>query len=426
MSLGKTGFFYGWVVVATGFLVTFVLGGAVYYPFGIFLKPMIADLGCSRGEAAIALSALMVVAGLLAPAVAAVMRKVSIRVLMGAGMTVVAVGLALLSTITQVWQLWVLLGGVVAAGIAFGTVVPATTMVNFWFVRRKSLAIGIVMAGVGVGTLVLAPVVARLIESLGWRDAWLVLAGLTFFLGAVPSLVFARSRPEDLGQLPDGCSGGAPAQEEPGRAGVERREPTGWGVRAALRTPALWLIAVFSAANLFAINMLTAHQVAHITDIGISPVAAAGALGLLVGVSTVGRLLGGVLGDRMKPSYLVAAACLMELLGLLLLMNSRGMGLVYGYVVLFGLSYGMILVLSPVMIAQYYGAKAYASLFATVNVGATLVAAVSPIMGGFVYDAVHSYAVPFAVCAGFSGVAAVCALLARPPGNAPLLGPNRG
>lgn len=415
MATTEKRFFYGWVIVGMGFLVNFAMGG-VYYSFGIFLKPMITDLGWMRGEANIAFSIMMITGGVLGPAVAAALSRFGARKIMPAGVILAAIGVFLSSMVSQIWHLWLTFGVVVGVGMAFGTFLPLYTMINFWFVRRRALAMGIVASGVGVGTFVLAQVVAHLIDSLGWRAGWVALAGIVLVIGAVPPLILARDKPEDIEQLPDGSTGTASTEQSVSPLVKEVYiTPVEWEARAALRTPALWLLVVSGCANMFALNMASAHQVAYLTDMGISSVVAARALGLLVGVSTLGRLIGGVLGDRIEQRFLIAIACLMQVIGLIIFTRVQTMGLVYAYVLLFGLAYGAMLVLQPVIIAAYYGAKGFARLQAIVWLIATPVLASSPILGGYVYDAVHSYTIPFSVCAGFCALGGVCALLARPP-----------
>ena len=416
MDIKKGRFFYGWVIVGVGFLVNFAIGGCVFYSFGIFLKPMIADLGCMRGEANIAFSIMMIVQCMIGPVVAVALSKFGTRRVLLAGTVTMVIGLLLLSRVAQLWHLWLVFGVVIGMGMGFGTFLPTVTMVNFWFVKRRSLAMGIVVSGVGVGTLILAPVVAYLIDSVGWRTSWLVLAGAMLVFAVIPPLIFARNRPEDVGQLPDGVATIASTKQDVAllKRGVYVT-PVEWEPRDALKTPTLWLLAVSGGANMFALNMLSAHQVAHLTDMGIPTLVAAGALGILVGVSTLGRLTGGVLGDRIGPRYLIAIACLMQVIALIIFINAQTMVWVYVYVLLFGLAYGAILVLQPVIMAAYYGTKAFARLQAIVMFICAPILAGSPMLGGYMYDATHSYAIPFSICAGFCAVGVICALLARPP-----------
>ncbi len=404
------------MIVAVSFLALAIEGGCIFYSFGIFLKPMIEELGVGRAGGTAAFTVFQLVVGMSSLLVAVIIGKFGCRLPMAIGFTIAAIGMALLSRITEVWQLWLLYGVVVGGGVAFGHLLALTTLVNFWFVKRKSLAIGIVVAGMGAGPLFFSRFIASMVETIGWRSSWQVLAGAVFLFAAVPALIFIRNRPEDVGQVVDGVSGGVPAgNERPLHKKKVSISSAEWDVRSGLKTRALWLIVIFACANQFTLNMMNTHQVAHLTDIGIAPVVAAGSLGLMVGISGAGRFMGGALGDRIKPRYLVAVALIVEIIALLIFINADSMVMVYFYVVMLGFPYGMILVLHMVMIGNYYGAKAYAKLASVVMFVTTPIYAVGPLLGGYMYDSFSSYILPFSICAGFLAIGFICALLVRPP-----------
>lgn len=415
MAAKRNKIFYGWVIVALGFMVMVSAGSCVFYSFGIFLKPMIADIGASRGAATIAYSIMMAIQGLLAPVVASLIGKFGTRKLMTAGLTLAVIGLALMSTATQTWHLFLFFGVLTGTGVALGHFLPLSTMATFWFTQKRALVIGIIMAGAGAGTFVMAPTIAYLIEHIGWRSTWLVLAGIVFTLAVIPSAIFARTRPEDVGLLPDGRQS-SPLEHLP--VNIDRKPSSlvdDWDIKSALKTPAIWMITIFNSANVFSMMMMNNHQVAHLTDMGFSPVIAASTLGILGGISAIGRLSSGALGQRVTLRYLIAIAFLMEAIGLVIFMNAQTTAAIYAYVILFGLAAGSIVVLHIAMIGDYYGAKGYAFLASTVMVITTIVGAGSPVFGGYVYDAVQSYSIPFYTCAGASVIGGICALLAKPP-----------
>jgi len=112
----------------------------------------------------------------------------------------------------------------------------------------------------------------------------------------------------------------------------------------------------------------------------------------------------------------MALACSMQAIGLTILINLQNIDLVcvYIYVVLFGVATGIILVLQPVILAAYYGTKGFSRLSIIIII-LVPVGAISPVFGGYVYDIVHSYTIPFGICTGLCVLGAICALLAQPP-----------
>jgi MFS family permease len=240
----------------------------------------------------------------------------------------------------------------------------------------------------------------------------MVMAGVVAVLAFVPTLLLARDRPEEMGLAPDGDD---VARPDGRRRPAPAPQPGEWRMRNAFRTPALWLIALMASANIFALSMITTHQVIHLEDIGIAPVAAASALGLMVGVSSIGRLAGGVAGQWLQLRYVAAAASAIQVVGLVMLTFATGLPMVYAYVLLFGFGYGAVVILFPSMVGAYFGRKVYSRLFGALFAIVSVLGAAAPAFAGYVFDASKSYLLPFSMAAGFCAVAAAGSLLNRPP-----------
>ena len=118
------------------------------------------------------------------------------------GLLLIAVGLVAAAQATSLWQIYVGYGLGVGVGIGL-SYVPSVAAVQRWFVRRRGTASGIAVAGIGVGTLIGAPLAHQLIAHLGWRQTYLVLAALTV-VGAAVSGALVRPAPERYGLTPDG------------------------------------------------------------------------------------------------------------------------------------------------------------------------------------------------------------------------------
>lgn len=407
------GVFYGWVLVGLGASVFAVSSGAVYYTFGVYIGPVVEEMGWSRGATSIAFSLFTIINGGTGPFVAMLIERIGVRRAMLAGQVLVIAGLYMLSLMTHLWHLYALYGVLLGIGLGSTSYVSMTTLFNTWFTRRRSLAIGIAMAGSGLGTVIMAPMIRYLIEVIGWRDSWRVLAAVAFVFAFVPTLILARDRPQDVGLEPE-----RDAQSTPGD--VKRRmrpynTAVDWTARSAFRTPALWLITFMAFSNSFALSMMTSHQVIHLEDVGIAPVVAASALGLMVATSSAGRLACGVLGQWFQLRYVAAVALSLQVVGLLLLMFARNLPMVYAYVICFGPAYGTMVILFPSIVGAYFGRKSYAYIFGILFAIVSLASAGSPLLAGYVFDALGSYRIPFSAAATISALAACAALLAKPP-----------
>src|SRR6266478_3107024 len=193
--------FYGWFVVSAAFAVTFVgFGGA--YTFSAFVESLQQDFGASRGSVSLVFSlagflyfGLGIVSGPLAD-------RFGSRRLAVAGMILTGLGLAAASAARSLPEVYAAYGLGVGLGVGLAYV-PAVGAVQRWFVRRRGLASGLAVSGIGVGTLVMPPLASLFIEYLGWRHAYLMLGGLAAVVGAGMALMIAND-PHDRGLAPDG------------------------------------------------------------------------------------------------------------------------------------------------------------------------------------------------------------------------------
>lgn len=409
--------FYGWIALIGAMLVYFGMCGDVYYAYGVFLPVMCEDLGWSRFALSGPYTAYLIAGGLIGPLAGISVSKFGARKNIIAGNLVATLGLLGMSFIREIWHAYLFFGIFIGASLAFGTYIATTTIVNDWFTRRRTLAMGLLVAAGGISGFAFPPLISWLISSLGWRLSWVCLAGIHLVLVVVVGGMLIRNKPEEVGQVPDGEVTresredvvGSPAQRQ------VYQTPVDWGVKNALRTPALWLMMIFSVANMFTLTFLAIHQVAYLQDMGFSSMVAATALGLLVGMSVVGRLVCGALGSRFEGRYLAIACLTGFAIGVIILMNARALPLVYLYAVLSGISYGGIVVLMPSMFGAYFGRAHFARIIGWGSPITTLLGAASPLVAGFIYGATGTYTAAFWVAIAFLGVGVVCAFLARPP-----------
>jgi MFS family permease len=410
MVIGEKRFFYGWVIVATGFLIYAMFGGGLYYAYGVFFPVMMAEIGFSRGVGATAVSLMLLFQGLAGP-IGIVVNRIGVRKVMIAGNILMIITMVLMSRVTEVWHIYITYGFLAAMAICTSGVIPILTMINNWFRQFRGRAMSIAMAGVSIGTMILAPLSGYLIEVIGWRQTWLVLAGFASVFALLPAIFLAKSRPEEIGQTVDGKKVEPAVEAAPVPADSSRD----WETKAALKTPALWLIAVMGSTTMFSLSILSTHQVAHLQDIGISPVVAASATGFLAGISIVGRLGGGALGDRFNPRYTAAACCALQAIALIIFMNARVLPLIYTYVIVFGFAYGALLVLFPTLLGDYFGRNNFSTIFGIASAMQIVIGAIGAAFAGFTFDAFGSYSVALTTAAIVVVCGGICILLARPP-----------
>ncbi len=409
--------FYGYAIAVSAFLIFAVLGG-VYYGLAVFAPVMAEDLGWSASAFGAAFSVFALVSGITAPLAGAFVVRFGPRLAILGGSVLVASSFVLLSTTTRTWQFYTFIF-LLGTGVTLGARLPAQQLVGNWFVLRRSLFLGLVLSGAGLGGLVITTLAAGLVSATGsWRTSWLALA-LLMVLPVLLSLLLLRNGPEELGQRPDGAN-----QEPDFKTGVAAQRPANcvyqtegqWETGTALRTPAFWLISLAGGVMFFLLQAMTAHQVAYLAgEAGMDLAVAASALGLIAGSSVIGRLAAGWLGDRVEPRYVMAGLLLTMGLSLLILMAGQGLVALYIYVVLFGIGYGGMVVLPAAIFLNYFGSKRYAAIMGISMPAGNVLAVLSPVLVGGIKDASGSYLPAFVLMVGIAVAGSLCALLAKPP-----------
>jgi len=420
-TLRSDGGFYGWMALAGAALVYFGSCGIFYYTYGVFLPIMCDDLGWSRAAVAGGLSLGMLCVGLPSPLIGASIARFGPRVNMVFGNLLAALGLAGMSLAQEAWHVYFFFS-LSGLGVGFGLYMACTTVVNNWFVRKRSLGMGLVVAAGGLGGFLFPPLVTWLISTIGWQMSWVALAGIYFtFTVVIGGLILVRNKPEDLGQVPDGVSIEPVMEKERiSYHSIVYQSPVDWRVKQAIRKPATWLITTISAANFFAIGTISAHQVAYLKDVGFTPIIAAMSLSVLAGMSIVGRLGFGALALRFEVRHLAIASFAVQLIALAILLTTRNLTLIYVYAALFGISYGGLITALPTFVGGYYGRTHYAQILGLIFPVGMIFEAAGPVLAGTIYDATTTYTPAFATVAVISFVGFVSAILVRPPKAAPI------
>jgi MFS family permease len=421
MTPGKSRVFYGWIALSGAMLTAFVASGSFVYSYGVFLPVMCAEFGWSRAVLSLGLSLGLLCFGLPSPLFGVLVARFGPRANTILGNLLTALCLAGMSMVQEVWHVY-LLYSFTGLGAGIGGYIASTTVANNWFIRKRPLAMGLFLASAGLGGFVFPPLATVLISSIGWRMSWLVLAGIVFVAASLlGGVILIRNKPEDMGLVPDGIS----AESFEGVVTTEYRsgvglESEGWQIGQALREPATWIIAVFGAANYFALGTMVAHQVAYVRDLGFGPVVAALTMSLVSGLSIIGRAGFGALALRFNMKNLAAVFFGIQLIALAILLTSHNLVLIYIYAILFGVSNGALLTAVPTFVGAYYGRVHYAQIVGVIFALGIAFEAAAPAIAGVIYDATTTYTLAFSIVAAFSLVGFICLFLARQP-KPPLL-----
>lgn len=407
--------FYGWVILAALSAIYFFAVGTVVYGFSVIIPEMIRDMGWSRSEASLGFSILVLMLGLLGPAAAYLLRRFGARKIMWTGSLIAVAGTLGCYVMGSLLQYYLAIG-VIAMGMALLGGVACTHTLTNWFARKRALALGVFLSMGGLGAFFAAPVISLLVQTTGnWRHAWLVMAGATL-LGGVLAVIFVRDTPEDAGTFIDGIdpalAAANPAAPPPSR--VHQTELS-WAVKDAMQTMPFWITVAAAAAAVFGFLMANSQGVLHLRDLGISPITAASAIGVIGLTGAGGRLVSGYLGDHIDLRYLLSGGLVLEIAAIIMLLYADTVLMTYVSAIVLGAGNGMAFVCSPALLANYYGNRNYAGLIAVHGLVVILLAASAPVIASRAFEAIGSYTPVFLAFAVIALIPAVITLLMRPP-----------
>jgi MFS family permease len=400
--------FYGWWIVAATFVIVFFGHGIAFYSFSVFMKPLEAHFGWSRTTISLGVVIWALMYGLSGPIVGLCIDKLGARAVIAFSALLVGVSYVLLGSLNSLAMLYVLMffAGIGSAGV---TTVPSQTLISNWFEKYRGRAMGIMMTGVGLGGLTMPPVSNAIITAFDWRVSFRV-GGLLLLLMIMPlAALVVRTRPADMGLQADGV-----ADEGKGQGVQQERELAGLSVRRALGTLSFWMLFAACVLQIFGVSGLTVHFVACVDDAGVSSQAASIFWGLAVGFSVAGRLLFGLLADRLNPRNLMAltnmghgvAVTVMLIFFLHLSIHSAASLLPFS--VIYGLAMGGTSVLFPVLVGRCFGLLNFSKLLGLLMSGFALGVVGGPLIAGRVFDTTGSYATAlliFAIAFAASGFA---------------------
>ena len=379
-------FFYGWVIVGAVTTISAISMALAGFNFGLFIRPMEAELGISRATFGWALSGRQLAAAATSPVLGRVVDDRGARLPLIVSTLVTVGGMCLLPFIGAGWQLIAIFSAIGLFGGAGTAGLFHVTPVAKWFVRLRPRAMSIVSVGLPLGAVVFVPLTQVLIDGFGWKTAWFLLAGLGAAV-VIPLALLVRRQPEDLGLLPDGASQ-EPTLSVEGTSSVDEEI---WTVREAIRTPTFWqLVLVFSLVML-AIGSVGLHRIPHFSDQGISASLVSIATGVDAAAATVGTLVAGAFMQRFAVRYVgaVGLACLGG--ALLLTIFSRNAPMMFVSMSVWGFFAGAMLLLQNFVWADYFG-RAHAGAVRGYSMPITLLfSSAGPPAAGYVNDFSGSY-----------------------------------
>ena len=397
-------YFYGYNIVASGFIIQAVCIGAMF-TYGVFFKEFQAEFGWSRAMISGASSLSFLIMGAFGILAGRLNDKIGPRVIIMVSGTSLGLGYLFMSRLQAPWQLYSLYG--LLAGIGFSThdVITLSTVAR-WFVKRRGMITGIVKVGTGLGQLMVPLIATAFITGYGWRTSYIIL-GAVVLVTLVAVAQMMRRDPQEMGLVPDGGSNGP---DSAGNVSTEQGVP----LRAAVLTRQFWTMCVAEFTIFFCLLTMIVHIVPHATDLGLPTGTAAGVLSTIGGVSMLGRVVMGAANDRIGGKRSLIICFIVLLCGLIWLQLAGESWMLFLFAVIYGFAHGGFFTVVSPTVAELFDTGSHGVLFGLVLFCGTIGGAIGPLLGGFIFDLTGSYQTLFLVLAGMTVLGFVLIILLRP------------
>jgi len=363
----------GWLVVGAGMLTTFIAMGSLL-SLPVFLAPISADMGWSRGGIAFGITLSFLVMGFASFAWGNLSDRYGPRGVLLAGISLLAVGWAWVSRATSLLEFQLVYG--LAIGAASGSLMaPLMSTVTLWFDEHRALAVSLVSAGLGVAPMTVSPLASWGLSVYGWRTTMLSFA-IVIALVLLPAALLVK-RPPKL------------ALPKPGNEGrAELRQ----AARHALRSKPFIVLALTFFACCATHAGPIFHTVSYALGCGLTAMAAVTIYSVEGFAGLIGRLLFGVLADRVGVKRMIVAGLLIQALAAGSYTLASGLGDFYGVAFVFGLAYGGVMPLYSALARSYFEPQVMGTVLGALTLASGLGMALGPAAGGWIYDTLHSYA----------------------------------
>ena len=392
--------FYGWWVVLAAAVGLFWGAPITVFSFGVFLKPLMHDFHAGRGQISLGYTLGAFAGALSAPTVGWFLDRYGARKVILPATAMFGCVLLLAKTVSaSIWQFYLFY---VSLGLLVHGVgpVPYGSVISRWFDRRRGLALGLMMFGIGSGAMVMPFVAQHLITSLGWRNAYAILGSAVLLISIPTVAAFLKERPQDLALLPDGALAAS------SRTSIETTA-SGLSAHDARRSRTFWLMVCAFFLLSASVQGCVLHLAAIVSDRGLSLQTAAFGSSLLGAALLMGRVGTGYLLDRFFAPHLGAVLFGGAAAGIGLLWMSNSTATVLMGALLVGLGLGAEVDIIAYLVSRYFGLRFFGKIYGLAFGAFLLAGALGPLVMGAGFDLTGSYRAPLAVLFISASVAAV-------------------
>jgi MFS family permease len=378
---------------------------------GVFLKPITAEFGWSRATFAGAISIGTITGGLLSILIGPLLDKIGPRWILFLGFFFMGWTITGLAFVQNLWHFYGLM--ISSRTIVSGIIAMSVgVVVSKWFIEKRGRAMALASTGTRIGNSFMPLYVQTLISARGWRIGAIGLGLLTWAITLIPTSIFLRRQPEDIGLLPDGKKKAISTNESGEASSIL---DVSIGAKDAIRTHAFYYILFATSSLYYGGAGINFNLFPFLTDQGIDPGIAVRVLTVWALVSACGGLIVGVLAEKIHVRYLMSFIIIVVSvgIGLLSLVNSvRG---AYFFAIAHGLPWGGLPMLQQLVWADYFGRESQGSIRGITTPVQMVMNAMGPLTTTLIFDATGSYETIFRIFALTFLIAGFVLLAAKPP-----------
>lgn len=392
---------YAWVVLGV-LVVIMITAGGLRASFGVFIKPIEAELGWSRTSLSIAAALSLLVYGAVGPVAGRLADLSGARAVVAVSLGLIGIAALASAFVTELWHLYIASGLLMAIGAGGGTMTSAVPLIARWFDTHRGLGVGIAGAAMSAGQLVMIPLATWLTLTVGWRQSYLWLGGglLIFILPVAAALL--RNDPREKGLAPYGAT-----RADQRRGGPTSSADARVSITDAMQVPAFWLlVGSYGICGYTSGGLVGTHLIPHAVEHGFTEMAAAQALGVMGATSIAGTIASGWICDRFGRKGPLAWYFVLRGLALLFLLVVRDVPSLYVFAAVLGLNWFSTVPPITTLTTNIFGRASVGELSGWIFLGHQVGAALAASAGGILHDVTGSYAWAFISAALLAFVAA--------------------
>ncbi len=388
-----------WIVVGFTFVMVALAYGSTYYSFSVFFVALLKEFGWNRSLTAGAYSFFLIFLGFAGPFVGSMVDRFGPRRVFLAGSIGLGTGLVLCSLIHRWWEFYVCYSIVTAIGASAIGFVPNATLIQQRFREKRGWAMGLLSSGIGFGIFTCVPSIQLLINRLGWRMTYRVIAVFIPVVTFLMVAAFLKHSPGATLSSHGDAKEASPVRKESLVVNKEWASRT-WTIRQAVNTKPFQFLWVSLFLSNFTIHSILTHQVAFFIDRGMSALFASYVAGTIGVVSIAGKIAWGGLSDMIgrEVTYLAGMVCSVSGIASLIVFNAfPNTTISYVFAILYGLGYAAVTALTPLIAADIFEGPAYGSILGALFIAISLGGACGVWFTGFLYDQMRSYIAAFVI-----------------------------